>query len=46
MSHRFTKHYTREEATALLPKIRQWLEDLSGAALIWAGTVSAVGSGP
>ena len=29
MGHRFTKHYTREEASALLPKIRQWLEDLS-----------------
>lgn len=28
MSHRFTKHYTREEATALLPLVRGWLEKL------------------
>ena len=25
MSHRFQKHYTREEARALLPPIRRWL---------------------
>lgn len=26
MDNRFRKHYTRDEANALLPKIRQWLE--------------------
>jgi hypothetical protein len=30
MKHRFDKHYTREEARALLPQIRQWLERLNG----------------
>ncbi len=25
MAHQFQKHYTREEARALLPQIRQWL---------------------
>jgi hypothetical protein len=29
MKHRFDKHYTREEARALLPQIRQWLERLN-----------------
>jgi len=29
MKHQFEKHYTREEATALLPQIRVWLEQLS-----------------
>ncbi len=29
MTHRFRKHYTREEANALLPEIRQWLQKLS-----------------
>ena len=28
MAHRFDKHYTREEARALLPQIRQWLDQL------------------
>jgi hypothetical protein len=28
MEHRFHKHYTREEANALLPQIRKWLEQL------------------
>jgi hypothetical protein len=28
MSHRFQKHYTREEARALLPQVRQWLDRL------------------
>src|SRR5437016_6016223 len=28
MAHQFQKHYTREEARALLPQIRQWLERL------------------
>jgi hypothetical protein len=28
MTHRFDKHYTREEARALLPKIRIWLDKL------------------
>jgi hypothetical protein len=29
MQLRFEKHYTREEARALLPEIRRWLERLS-----------------
>jgi hypothetical protein len=29
MEHRFDKHYTRDEARALLPQIRQWLQRLS-----------------
>ena len=28
MNHRFEKHYTREEAEALLPQIRTWLASL------------------
>ena len=28
MQHRFEKHYTREEARALLPKLREWLNRL------------------
>jgi hypothetical protein len=28
MAHRFNKHYTRDEARALLPQIRQWLTGL------------------
>ena len=28
MEYRFEKHYTREEAQALLPKVRQWLDHL------------------
>ena len=28
MPHRFQKHYTREEARALLPRLRRWLERL------------------
>lgn len=31
MAHRFTKHYTRDEARALLPQARQWLEQLEHA---------------
>jgi len=27
--HRFRKHYTREEARALLPQIREWLKHLT-----------------
>jgi hypothetical protein len=30
MSHRFQIHYTREEATALLPQIREWLRRING----------------
>lgn len=30
MGHRFTKHYSREEATALLPQIRAWLKQING----------------
>ena len=29
MAHQFKKHYTRDEARALLPGIRQWLKTLS-----------------
>src|SRR6267378_3896453 len=29
MTHRFKKHYTREEARALLPSIRKWLKQLA-----------------
>jgi hypothetical protein len=28
MAHQFTKHYTREEAKALLPQVRKWLDQL------------------
>lgn len=28
MNHRFGRHYTREEATALVPQLRQWLDQL------------------
>ena len=28
LERRFTKHYSREEATALLPEIREWLQQL------------------
>ncbi|HKS36175.1 MAG TPA: DUF2203 domain-containing protein [Verrucomicrobiae bacterium] len=31
MTYRFKKHYTREEARALLPEIRRWLPTLSEA---------------
>jgi len=29
MKHRFQKHYTREEARALLPQLRAWLAELN-----------------
>jgi hypothetical protein len=29
MEHRFDKHYTRDEVRALLPQIRQWLDQLN-----------------
>jgi len=29
MRQRFKKHYTRDEARALLPRIRRWLKELS-----------------
>ena len=29
MNHRFEKHYTREEAEALLPQVREWLGRLN-----------------
>jgi hypothetical protein len=28
MGHQFARHYTREEARALLPKLREWLAQL------------------
>ena len=30
MPYQFKKHYTRDEARALLPQIRQWLQQLDG----------------
>ncbi len=30
MEYHFTKHYTLDEARALLPQIRRWLEQLDG----------------
>lgn len=30
MEYRFQKHYTREEAQALLPQVREWLQRLNG----------------
>lgn len=29
MDYRFEKHYTRDEAQALLPQVRQWLQQLT-----------------
>lgn len=29
MDYRFTKHYTRDEARALLPQVREWLQQLN-----------------
>lgn len=29
MDHRYRKHYTREEAQALVPQLREWLTDLN-----------------
>jgi hypothetical protein len=29
MKHQFHKHYTREEAQALLPQLREWLAELN-----------------
>ena len=31
MAHHFTKHYTRDEAKALLPQVRKWLRQLEQA---------------
>lgn len=31
MAHHFKKHYTREEAKALLPQVRKWLRQLEQA---------------
>jgi hypothetical protein len=31
MSYQFRKHYTREEARALLPEIREWLQKIAPA---------------
>lgn len=30
MAYRFEKHYTRDEAQALLPQVRAWLKQLAG----------------
>ena len=29
MAHRYRKHYTRDEARALLPQVREWLKELN-----------------
>ena len=29
MAHQYKKHYTREEASALIPQLRAWLEQLA-----------------
>lgn len=29
MGHRFKRHYTRDQARALLPRVREWLKKLS-----------------
>lgn len=29
MPHKFTKHYTRAEAQALLPKVSQWIDQMA-----------------
>jgi hypothetical protein len=31
MAHHFKKHYTREEAKALLPQVRKWLQQVEEA---------------
>ncbi|HEX4266182.1 MAG TPA: DUF2203 domain-containing protein [Verrucomicrobiae bacterium] len=31
MAHHFTRHYTREEAKALLPQVRKWLRQVEEA---------------
>ena len=31
MAHQYQKHYTRDEARALLPQVRKWLEQLEQA---------------
>jgi hypothetical protein len=31
MAHQFSKHYTRDEAKALLPQLRKWLDKLEHA---------------
>jgi len=31
MAHQFSKHYTREQAKALLPQLRKWLNSLEQA---------------
>jgi hypothetical protein len=31
MAHHFSKHYTRDEAKALLPQLRKWLDQLEHA---------------
>ena len=33
MAHRFKKHYTRDEARALLPELREWLQRLDALRL-------------
>lgn len=33
--HRFKRHYTRDEAQALLPQVRQWLQQLESVRRHW-----------
>ena len=35
MAYQFRKHYTREEARALLPEIRQWLKRVLNCRRNW-----------
>ena len=44
MAHRFKKHYTRDEARALLPKLRRWLEELATTTAIIRETEQQIAS--
>ena len=41
--HRFSKHYTLDEARALLPKIRRWLADLEACQKILSNVEKRIG---
>jgi hypothetical protein len=44
MKHRFDKHYTRDEARALLPQIRKWLERLNRLRQVLEGHEKRLGT--